>query len=348
MSGNPQKAVTIVIANYNGRALLEKYLPHAVAAADYYSFDTEIIVVDDASIDDSVAYLEKHHPSVRVIRHAVNLGFGRASDTGIRAARNPVVILLNTDVCVREDFIAPLVSHFAADDVFAVMAMSLREDGHTPGELVKVPFFKRGYLKFVSSENADLQKVVSENDGFPSYSFYAVGGHCALDRAKYFELKGFDELYYPFYFEDVDLCYRGWKRGWKTIFEPRSIVYHYHDSGSIRSKHREAYIGNIIRRNRLLFVWKNITSPRYFCLNHLLPVLFRSIAGIFVLDVSFLRALFGALRRLPLALKRRKEEKLQERILSDEEIFKLILSGSKSFKKELLHEVGASASILDQ
>lgn len=340
--------VSIVIPNYNGASLLRKHLPHILSAAKSYSPHTEVIVVDDASTDDSVEYLEKHHANVRVIRFPCNVGYGKACDSGVRAARNPVVVLLNTDVCVREDFIAPLVSHFADEDVFAVMAMSLREDGHTPRELVKIPFFKRGHLKFVSSENPELQKAVAENAGGTFYSFYAVGGHCAIDRSKYLSLGGFDDLYYPFYSEDVDLCYRAWKRGWKTIFEPKSVVCHHHVSSPIRAKHRKTHLRKVIRRNQLLFVWKNITSKKYLYLHHALPVVFRSIGGLFVLDLNFLRALAGTLRRLPLALKKRREEKNQARMLSDEEIFELVTSSLKNtVSEEFVDETGNSTSRIE-
>lgn len=320
-----RKPVSIVIPNYNGYALLEKYLPHTLAAAQNYSPDTEIIVVDDASNDGSVEFLEKNHPEVQVIKLPQNVGFSYACDAGIRAARSDRVILLNTDVRVSEGFIAPLVSHFSDESVFAVMSMSLSEDERQPVELTKVPFFKRGYIKFVSSKHPELMRMAEEADGSLIYSFYAVGGHCAIDKSKYFLLNGFDDIYYPFYWEDVDLCYRGWKRGWKTIFEPRSVVYH-SISGPIRSEFRRSYRAGIIRRNRFLFMWKNITSVKYFYFRHMIPVLLRIVGGLFILDFDYYRALLGALSRLSQVRDRRKQEKCIDRKLSDEEIFELTRS----------------------
>lgn len=340
--------VSIVLPNYNGEPLLREHLPHILSATESYSPLTEVIVVDDASTDGSIESIQNHFPSVKILRLPENVGFAKACDRGIRIARNPFVILLNTDIRIREDFIAPLVSHFADENVFAVMAMSLREDGRTPRELVKIPFFKRGHLKFVSSENPELQRAVAENAETRLYSFYAVGGHCAIDRLKYLSLGGFDDLYYPFYSEDVDLCYRAWKRGWKTIFEPKSVVCHHHVSSPIRAKHRKTHIRTVIRRNQLLFVWKNITSKKYLYLRHLLPVVFRSIGGLFVLDFNFLRALAAALRRLPLALKKRREEKKQPRVLSDEKIFGLVRSPLKNtVSEEFVHENGNSTSLAE-
>ncbi len=319
-TGGNSESVSIVIPNYNGRDLLEKNMPHVLSAARRWSAETEVIVVDDASTDGSAEYLEGTFSGVHLLKLAHNTGFARASDHGIRAARGDVIILLNTDVHVREDFIGPLIGHFEDEDVFAVMSMSFTEDGTTLREVAKVPFFRRGYLKFVSAREPRLKDAVTNGNNHTIYSFYAVGAHCAIDKAKYLSLEGFDLFYYPFYSEDVDLCYRAWKRGWKTVFEPRSVVYH-SARGPIHREYAATYRGDIIRRNRLLFIWKNITSANYFYLRHLMPTLLRAAGGIFVLDFSFYRALFGALFLLPQVRHRRVREKNYERRLSDEEIF---------------------------
>ncbi|GAB4333620.1 MAG: glycosyltransferase family 2 protein [Candidatus Abyssubacteria bacterium] len=322
---NFRNPVSIIIPNYNGRTLLEKNLPSVILAAAHYPGGAEIIVVDDGSIDSSVEFLMAHFPEVRTIKMEANVGFARACDVGIRAAKHDVILLLNTDVRVTEDFIAPLTAHFSNDGVFAVSAMSLREDERTPRELVKVPYFKRGYLKFVSSEAPSLIRALKEHNSSPIYTFYAVGAHCAIDRNKYFALGGFDSLYYPFYSEDVDICYRAWKHGWKSIFEPKSLVYHSH-SGPIHSENHWSYMANIIRRNRLLLVWKNVTSFRLLFFSHFAPLTVRTLLGIFVLDASFYRAFIGALSRLREVQYRRRQERQNGRVLSDEEIFDLTRS----------------------
>ena len=325
-SDNISNSVSIVISNYNGKDLLAKNLPYTLSAARRYSAETEIIVVDDASTDDSAEYVRQNFPDVRVLQLENNVGFADASDQGILAATGHIVVLLNTDVRVSEDFIMPLVAHFAGEDVFAVMSMSYADDENTLKEIAKVPIFKRGYLKFVSSKDPQLRHAVTNGENqSPIYSFYAVGAHSAIDKSKYLILGGFDDLYYPFYSEDVDLCYRAWKRGWKTIFEPRSIVYH-SAAGPIYKEYLDTYRANIIRRNRFLFVWKNITSIRYFYVSHLLPTFFRIIGGIFVLDFNFYRAFFSALPRLSQVRQRREREKNCSQKLSDEEIFEITSS----------------------
>ena len=89
--------------------------------------------------------------------------------------------------------------------------------------------------------------------------FYGGGGSCAFDRKKFLEIGGFDELLKPFYLEDTDLGYLAWKRGWKVLYQPASMVYHEH-RGTIGKRFSEAYIQNVLRKNFLLFTWKNIHS----------------------------------------------------------------------------------------
>ena len=87
--------------------------------------------------------------------------------------------------------------------------------------------------------------------------FYGGGGSSAFDRRKFDELGGFDHLLRPFYLEDTDLGMMAWKRGWKVLYQPRSVVYHEH-RGTIGKKFSQAYIQGVLKKNFALFVWKNI------------------------------------------------------------------------------------------
>ena len=99
----------------------------------------------------------------------------------------------------------------------------------------------------------------SIGDLFPC--FYGGGGSCAFDRRKFLELGGFDELLAPFYLEDTDLGYLAWKRGWQVLYQPRSVVYHEH-RGTIGKRFSEAQIQAVLKKNYLLFCWKNIHDWR--------------------------------------------------------------------------------------
>src|SRR4051812_5392875 len=125
----PLVDVSIVIPTWNGRHLLERFLPSVFVAADRYratsGFDVEIVIVDDGGTDDTAFWLATSYPGrVELLMKRQNEGFSHACNTGFLHAKHPVVLLLNNDVEVEPDFIAPLVGHFAADDVFAVACLT--------------------------------------------------------------------------------------------------------------------------------------------------------------------------------------------------------------------------------
>lgn len=306
---------SIVIPNWNGRALLERNLPSVLSASE----GCEVIVVDDASTDGSAEFLGEHFPAVQVIRHDINLGFSAACLTGVRLATGEVVVLLNSDVRPRSDFLAPLLQHFNTTDVFAVGCLSIPSEGaDTIKESYKAPCFRRGLLKFESH-----QSDTSPADA-PArrYTLFATGGHCAVRRDLFLQLGGFDELFKPFYCEDLDLCYRAWKRGFRVIYEPDSVVVHEHQ-GTIGRIFGVSTALSVNRRNRILFVWKNITSRRMLWSKHIPAIVLRFLFGVLVLDFSFYAALAAALRRLPRTLERRRVERRAVTV-TDEEVFRRI------------------------
>jgi GT2 family glycosyltransferase len=248
------RAASIVIPNWNGRDLLAKYLPH-VLAATAGNPDNEVIVVENGSTDDSAQFLRETFPDVRVVPLEKNLGFGGGSNAGFRAARNDIVVLLNNDMRPEPDFLAPLLAGFSDDKVFAVSCQiffndpdKLREEtGLTEG------WWESGSLRVRHRDDPAIQ------DLYPC--FYGGGGSCAFDRRKFLELGGFDHLLSPFYLEDTDLGFEAWKRGWKVLYQPRSIVHHEH-RGTIGKRFKKSRIDLVIQKNILLFCWKNIHEWR--------------------------------------------------------------------------------------
>ena len=116
-------SAAIVIPNWNGRDLLEKYLPSVVAAAERVP-GSEVIVVDNGSTDGSAAFVRERFPQVRVVALEKNLGFGGGSNAGFRAARHDVVVLLNSDMRVEPDLLQPLLDGFTDEKVFRSPARS--------------------------------------------------------------------------------------------------------------------------------------------------------------------------------------------------------------------------------
>ncbi len=163
------------------------------------------------------------------------------------------------------------------------------------------------------------------SDLFPC--FYGGGGSCAFDRQKFLELGGFDELLAPFYLEDTDLGYMAWKRGWKVLYQPRSVVYHEH-RGTIGKRFREEQIQAVLKKNYLLFCWKNIHEwgrlGSHFCFAWAGAVL-----GVLFGDLPLrpnLAAIWRAFGQLPQAMRSRRRARSLA-LIDDTEAFLRPLGG---------------------
>ena len=243
-------AASLVIPNWNGRDLLERFLPSWVRAIENHP-GSEVVVVDNGSTDGSAEWVRANYPAVKVVALPVNLGFGGGSNVGFRAAKNDLVVLLNSDMRVAADFLAPLLAGFTDARVFAVSCQIFLGDPTRRREETGLTeaWWRDGNLHVSHREDPAVDRL------FPC--FYGGGGSCAFDRRKFFEIGGFDELFRPFYLEDTDLGYLAWKRGWKVLYQPASVVYHEH-RGTIGKRFSEAYIGQVLAKNFVLFSWKNI------------------------------------------------------------------------------------------
>ena len=247
-------AVSVVIPTWNGREHLERNLPSLVAALGDNP-GHEILVIDNGSTDGTGEMLERQFPKVRVLALETNLGFGGGSNAGFRAARHDVVVLLNNDMRVEADFLAPLIEGFRDPRVFAVSSQIFFTDPAKQREETGLTqaCWRNGRLS--------VGHVVDERvrDLFPT--FYAGGGSSAYDRRKFLALGGFDPLWEPFYLEDTDISYNAWKRGWMVLYQPRSIVHHDH-RGTIGKYFSTAFIRRTLEKNHLLFAWKNLHDWR--------------------------------------------------------------------------------------
>jgi GT2 family glycosyltransferase len=235
---------SIVIPNWNGRDLLAKYLPSVIASIENHP-DSEIIVVDNGSTDGSAAFVAEAFPEVRVLPLTENLGFGGGSNAGFRAAHNDIVVLLNSDMRVERDFLQPLLDGFTDGKIFSVTCQIFFSDPTKVRQETDLTesWWQQGALRV--RHRAD-EKI---RDLYPCA--YGGGGSSAFDRRKFLELRGFDEILAPFYLEDTDLGYMAWKRGWKTMYQPASVVYHEH-RGTIGKTFSDAYIQGVLKKNFLL------------------------------------------------------------------------------------------------
>ena len=295
--------VSVVIPSWKGRQLLEAYLPSVFAAADFYrnesGHETDIVIVEDAGGDDTSSWLkERYSDRVTLVEHSRNLGFCAACQSGFEAARHPLVLLLNNDVRLRPDCLAPMAGHFADSNVFAVTGKLLnqREDAFCNGG--KVARFRRGM--WTTYQNYDL--LPGADPAQRLLSFTAIGAFSMYDRAKFLDLGGFDPL--TAMVEDVELSYRGWKRGWLIRYEPRSVAFH-DASQTMDRRYRRHSLDKISRRSRILMHWMLLHDPHMFRM-HQLSIVTRLLSSWLLLDWRFYWAVGTGLANLSTILRKRR------------------------------------------
>lgn len=298
--------ISVIIPNYNGLNLLQKNLPSVIKNCP----NCQIIVVDDASSDKSVEFLKENFKKIKIIVHPKNKGFVGAVNSGIRAATGQYVLLLNSDVSPRENFLLPLkAAIFDNPNVFAVGIKDIsHEDGRTITKGRGGARFKKG---FVNHYPLPVEK---------GETLWVSGGSGIFNKSALINLGAFDSLYAPFYWEDIDLSYRARKSGLICMFEPDSVVDHYHEKGAIKSYHSDFFIKTISYKNQFIFIWKNISD--YFLLSqHILWQPYHFIRAFINYDWAFFIGFFKAALQIPrLVINYHLRE--SEFTVSDKEIFK--------------------------
>lgn len=324
--------ISIVIPTWQGRHLLEAYLQSVIAAEDFYcssqGSSTELIVVEDAGGDDTIQWLRsKYGDRVHILKHDRNLGFCSACQTGFLHARYPIVLLLNNDVRLEANCIAPMVEHFKDPEVFAVTGKMLNQKGDSFCNGGKIGQFRRGMWS--SYRNYDV--LPSAKADFPLLSFAAIGAFSAYDREKFLKIGGFDPL--TAMYEDVEISYRAWKRGWLVKYEPRSIAYH-DARQTMERRYRRRSLDMISLRSRILMHWILLHDRDMFGM-HLTSIALRLLISWIWLDWLFYRAVFSGLKNIRNVLRKRAEQR-QSAVRSDRELRQLLRNFYKTAPIRLL------------
>lgn len=281
--------VSIVIPNWNGEALLRKHLSAVIAAAQ----KAEVIVVDDGSTDGSVGYVKKTYPSIRLIEKKKQEGFSSTINIGVRQATGEIVVTLNSDVEPEIGFLTPLLTHFDDPSVFAVGCLEKSHEGE------KVVLRGRGEAAWKKGFYVHWRGEVDKDT-----TAWVSGGSGAFRKSIWEKLGGMDTLMDPFYWEDIDLSYRAQKAGYRTLFEPKSIVHHYHEKGKIQTNYSEKDVRVIAFRNQFIFIWKNIQGFSNIS-RHIFWLVVRLFQNLFSVDHSMMHGYFKALLLLPVVVSKR-------------------------------------------
>lgn len=315
--------ISIIIPNYNGLDLLKKNIPSIINNIDK-GIEAEIILVDNGSKDTSVPYIRSAFPNIIIIPLEKNKWVIGALNMGAKTAKHDHILFLNNDIEVTGGYLLPLLEHFKDPDVFGVSPRVIRPSNLNATESIITGLFKGGVIgaDYVSSQYLNISDPVEV--------FSVCGAAFVVDKKKFFELGGLDEMLSPFYFEETDLSYRALKRGWKIIHEPKSIVYHQHNQ-TIGKQFKTSFALWTYRKNQYLTVWKNISDP-FLIIKHVIQMV---MIKLLVPNITEWKALFSAFKQLPDVLKRRQQLKATNR-LTDKAIFEM----AKEQKRRIDQYVG--------
>jgi len=333
--------VAVVILNWNGKNFLEKFLPFVVS---YRAPDVQLIVADNASTDDSVAFLKANYPQIEIIQNTSNGGFAKGYNDALKQVDAEYYVLLNSDVEVTPGWIDPLIKLMDSDENIAACQPKIKS------------YHQKNYFEYAGAAGGFIDKYgypfcrgrilnnVEEDKG--QYDddreiFWATGA-CLFIRANCFhQLNGFDEDFFA-HMEEIDLCWRLKNVGYKIMFCSGSTVYHV-GGGTLNKLSPQKTFLNF--RNNLILLFKNHAS-QYFVIKLFIRFVLDGIAGVkFLLSgemghfLAVIKAHFNFYASLPKTLSKRKQLKQQIKQYTTSAVYlhcviaDYFLRGKKTFKE---------------
>ncbi len=296
--------VSIIIANWQGEEWITRAISSLLTSARTSQASFELIVVDDASTDGSVALVRSRFPRVRLLVNPRNAGFRRSINRGVRAARGSIVVLCNNDLSAKESFIPNITRWFDPTSrpegvvppgrpLFAVSARTVSWYDGSPNQVCMGAVWKGGRL----TPAWDAPRSAAP-------CLFAQAGAAAYDRSLFLRLGGLSPLYDPGYWEDYDLSMRAARRGWVQLHDPTAIALHI-GGGSMTRRYGEEGVALMKARNHLIFEWRHLRDLGLVA-SHAARLPLSLARGCLPGGAAlFPRAFLGALARLPAILRAR-------------------------------------------
>ena len=218
------KKVAVVILNWNGRNLLEQFLPSVVLHSDL----AQVYVADNASTDTSISFIKENYPTIKIIQNQENYGYAKGYNQALQFVAEPYFVLLNSDVEVTANWLQPIVEIFDNEPQTVALQPKILDyknkdyfeyAGAAGGFIDKYAFpFCRGRIfSTLEKDNRQYQSVEE--------IFWASGACLFIRKQTFDDLGGFDSDFFA-HQEEVDLCWRIQNRNLKIKYVPTSVVYH--------------------------------------------------------------------------------------------------------------------------
>jgi len=307
--------VAVVILNWNGSAMLRKFLPGLIACSQMDG--VEVIVADNDSKDDSMDMMSEHFPEIRTIPLESNYGFAKGYNQALKRVEAEYYILLNSDVEVTEGWLVPLISYMDAHPEVAACQPKLRS--YNERDLFEYAGACGGYMDnwgYMYCRGRVMDSIEKDNGQYDDIAqvFWATGAALMIRSADYWAVDGLDDRFFA-HQEEIDLCWRLRSRNRKIVCIPESVVYHV---GAATLKRENPYKTFLNFRNNLLMLYKNLPEERLRTVMRVRTLLDFVAAMQFAVKFKFkdARAVFRArkeFRRLKPQFAADRQENIQER-----------------------------------
>lgn len=243
----------VIILNWNGCDMMRKFLPSVISNTP----EAEIVVADNGSTDDSLKLLSEEFPTVKVLAFSENYGFAEGYNRAIEAVQNEYVVLLNSDVEVTENWLAPMLGYMSAHPEVAACQPKLLSyidrqkfeyAGAAGGYLDKYgyPFCRGRIFSTLESDTGQYDYIADIH--------WATGACLLVRRDIYIDCGGLDSRFFA-HNEEIDLCWRMRLYGYRVVCLPDSVVYHLGGGTLPQGNPRKTFLNF---RNNLLMLYKNL------------------------------------------------------------------------------------------
>ena len=271
------KPIAVVVLNWNGKALLETFLPSVVQHSD----EAQVYLVDNASTDDSVPFVKATFPSIKIIQNAGNYGFAQGYNEALQQLEEPIYALVNSDIEVTENWLHPILSHFESHPQTAIAQPKLLD------------YKNKSYFEYAGAAGGFIDRFgyaycrgrvfeTLEKDEHqypePAKIFWATGACFFIRRDVYHQLGGLDASFFA-HQEEIDLCWRAFNQGYDCFYLPDSVVYHVGGATLKTGTPRKTFLNF---RNSLSMMLKNLPAKA------LVPILFARLVLDGIAGIQFL------------------------------------------------------------
>ena len=326
------KKIAVVILNWNGTKLLEQFLPSVIQ----HSAEAEIYLADNASTDNSIAFVKANFPTIKIIQNDDNYGFAKGYNSAMQNVEEDYYCLLNSDVEVTENWLEPILTCFENEPQTAIIQPKLLDfklkthfeyAGAAGGFIDKFgyPFCRGRIFDTVEKDNGQY------NDTIPV--FWASGACFFIRKEVFRKLNGFDADFFA-HQEEIDLCWRANNLGYNIKYISKSVVYHVGGATLKEGSPKKTFLNF---RNSLLMLTKNLPFEQLFptlfirlCLDGIAGIQFL-FKGKFNHFFAIIKAHFSFYALINKTLKKRKGKTSKQYYHTNSIVYRYFIKNGKVF-----------------